>query len=144
MAVKIALAVCLAACGPALAGAGVTERGEIITIELPAGSIAAGREAFEALKCHVCHSVAGEERFPDPSSAARGPDLGASIRLQRASDVAAAIIAPSHSMSVRTSEAVKEKLRHEDVSPMGDFSSRISVRQLADLLAYLRAPADRR
>ena len=142
---KWILAVCLAACSPALVRTGpAIDRGEIVTLELPAGDVGAGRRAFGDLKCQVCHRVAGEELFPEPTSAACGPDLGASVRRQPVSEVAAAIIAPSHSMSVRTSEAVKEQLRHEDASPMGDFSRRITVRQLADLLAYLRAPVDRR
>lgn len=139
------LAAWLASSALALAATGhAIDRGEVVTFELPAGNAAAGREAFGSLKCHACHRVVGEDRFSEPTSAARGPDLGASVRVQSVSDVAAAIIAPSHSMSVRTSETVKERLRHEDASPMGDFSSRITVRQLADLLAYLRSPAARR
>jgi L-cysteine S-thiosulfotransferase len=142
---KAFVAVCMAA-GLAVAVAGQADRPlELVTIELPAGKATAGRQAFEDLKCHLCHRVAGETRFPAPTSAARGPDLGdEAVRLQTPSEVAAAIVSPSHSMSVRTNQAVKERLRTEDASPMGDFSSRLTVRQLADLLAYLRSPAARR
>jgi hypothetical protein len=52
--------------------------------------------------------------------------------------VAAAIVVPSHSMSVRTSDDVKKKLEGT-LSPMGDFSRVITVGQLADLIAYLRS-----
>jgi hypothetical protein len=41
---------------------------------------------------------------------------------------------------VRTSAALKERLRREGVSPMGDFSRAMTVRQLADVLAYLKSP----
>lgn len=138
------LALCMAVVASVATAQPIIDPYEIVTVALPAGNATAGRQAFDDLKCHVCHQVTGETRYPAPTSEARGPDLGPALRVQAASDVAAAIVAPSHSMSVRTSEAVKSQLRSEDVSPMGDFSSRLTVRQLADLLAYLRAPADRR
>lgn len=115
----------------------------VVTVTLPAGDAKAGRQAFEALKCHVCHQKAGETRFPAPVGAARGPDLDETLRRQSASDVAAAIVAPSHSMSVRTPLALRPSLARESASPMGDFSATLTVRQLADLLAYLGAPSSR-
>jgi hypothetical protein len=51
--------------------------------------------------------------------------------------VAAAIVVPSHSMSVRISDDVKRSLAGTLLSPMGDFSRTITIRQLADLIAYL-------
>ena len=72
-----------------------------------------------------------------PVSAAQGPDLDATLRRRPASEVAAAIIVPSHSVSVRTSPGVRKTLETRLLSPMGDFSRALSVRQLADLLAYL-------
>ena len=111
---------------------------EIVTVTLPAGNADAGRQAFQNLKCFACHKKTGDTRFPAPASDSRGPDLDATLRKQSASDVAAAIIAPSHSMSVRTSRALRPRLTRESVSPMGDFSATLTVRQLSDLLAYLR------
>jgi hypothetical protein len=55
----------------------------------------------------------------------------------RASEVANAIIVPSHSMSVRTSDDVKKRLEGMLLSPMGDFTGSMTIRQLADLVAYL-------
>jgi hypothetical protein len=86
----------------------------------------------------VCHGVAGEKEF-SPIAELQGPTLNATLQLQSASDIAAAIIAPSHSLSVRTSEAVKAQMWRQGMSPMGDFSRVLTVRQLADLLAYLRS-----
>jgi mono/diheme cytochrome c family protein len=108
------------------------------TIVLPKGDASAGRQAFQDLKCHVCHGVAGEKEF-SPIAELQGPTLNATLQLQSASDIAAAIIAPSHSLSVRTSEAVKAQMWRQGMSPMGDFSRVLTVRQLADLLAYLRS-----
>ena len=41
-------------------------------------------------------------------------------------------------MSLKTSDEVKKRL-DSVLSPMGDFSNAITVRQLADLLAYLQS-----
>jgi L-cysteine S-thiosulfotransferase len=108
------------------------------TVVLPKGDARAGRQAFQDLKCHLCHGVAGEKEFA-PLAELKGPTLNATLQLQAASDIAAAIIAPSHSLSVRTSEAVKAQMWRQGMSPMGDFSRALTVRQLADLLAYLRS-----
>jgi hypothetical protein len=85
----------------------------------------------------VCHRVAGEKDF-SPVAALQGPMLNATLQLRPASDIAEAIIAPSHSLSIGTSEAVKAQMWRQGLSPMGDFSRVLTVRQLADLLAYLR------
>lgn len=110
---------------------------QTVTVVLPTGDTQAGRQAFLDLKCTVCHRVVGETTFPVPGSGSQGPDLDHTLALRAASDVAAAIIVPSHSMSVKTSDEVKKRLEGMLLSPMGDFSRTITVRQLADLLAYL-------
>jgi mono/diheme cytochrome c family protein len=106
---------------------------------LPKGEVEAGRKVFQDLKCHLCHRVAGERMFAAPVAALPGPDLTALLQLQDTSAIAAAIIAPSHSLSIRTSEALKAQLHKQGASPMGDFSRAMTVRQFADLLAYLRS-----
>jgi hypothetical protein len=110
---------------------------DVVTVTLPKGEPEQGRRAFRDLKCYVCHRVAGETHFPLPTSDVRGPDLDRSLSFRSASDVAAAIILPSHSMSVKTSAAIKKRLNDVQLSPMGDFSGTLTVRQLADLLIYL-------
>jgi hypothetical protein len=82
--------------------------------------------------------VAGDATLPAPIAELKGPDLTALLQLQTRSDLANAIIAPTHSLSIRTSEAVKAQMWKQGTSPMGDFSRAMTVRQLADLLAYLR------
>jgi mono/diheme cytochrome c family protein len=134
----LAIVLCLA---PAAVGAQSAPQAApyqlVDTIVLPTGEARAGRQAFQDLKCHVCHGVAGEPEFT-PIAELQGPLLNRTLQLQSAADIAAAIIAPSHSLSVRTSEAVKAQMWRQGMSPMGDFSRVLTVRQLADLLAYLR------
>ena len=110
---------------------------DAVTVVLPAGDPQSGRQAFIDLRCTVCHRVEGETRFPAPVVESQGPDLNRGLVRRPASDLAAAIIVPSHSMSVKTSEQVKQRLRHMPLSPMPDYSRAMTVRQLADLLAYL-------
>lgn len=110
---------------------------EAVNVVLPQGDPQAGRRAFIDLKCAVCHRVAGESGFPAPLSESRGPDLDRAVARRPASEVAAAIIVPSHSMSVKTSEQVRKRLQRILLSPMPDYSRAMNVRQLADLLAYL-------
>lgn len=108
------------------------------TIVLPKGDAAAGRRAFEELKCVVCHRVSSDSGLPSPLAQSSGPVLNALLQLQTSADIASAIVSPSHSLSVRTSEAVKAQMSRQGLSPMGDYSRTMTLRQLADLLAYLR------
>jgi len=135
---KTAVVLAAVAFGAGLAVAQtVADPYEVVTVTLPAGDAKAGRQAFQDLKCYLCHQKSGDARFLAPVGSARGPDLDDTLRRQSASDVAAAIVAPSHSMSVRTPKSLRPSLAKESASPMGDFSATLTVRQLADLLAYL-------
>lgn len=108
------------------------------TVLLPQGEPHAGRQAFLDLKCVVCHHVPAEQGFPAPVSLSRGPDLDQALRLRARSDLAAAIVLPSHAMSLKTSDAIRAR-GESALSPMPDFSRVMTVRQLADLLAYLQS-----
>ena len=109
-----------------------------VAVVLPEGEPRDGRQAFIDLKCTVCHRVTQDQEFPAAVSRSQGPDLDHTLRLRPASELAAAIILPSHSMSLKTSDEVKKHLEGV-LSPMGDFSRVMTVRQLADLLAYLQS-----
>lgn len=138
---KIAAVLCVLLAGvPAYAqGAKGTYPYDLVdTIVLPKGDPVAGRRAFEDLKCFMCHRVAGEAKMPAAQAQMNGPLLNATLQLQTTADIAAAIVAPSHSLSVRTSEAVKAQMWRQGLSPMGDYSRTLTVRQLSDLLAFLR------
>jgi mono/diheme cytochrome c family protein len=105
---------------------------------LPEGEPQAGRQAFLDLKCVVCHRVTGESAFPAPVSVSQGPTLDGALQRRPFSELAAAIVLPSHAMSLKTSEQIKQR-PDGALSPMPDFSRIMTVRQLADLLAYLRS-----
>ena len=80
------------------------------TVVLPKGEPRAGRQAFLDLKCVGCHRVTQDPGFPAPVSNSQGPDLDHTLRLRPMSELAAAIILPSHSMSLKTSDEIKKQL----------------------------------
>jgi mono/diheme cytochrome c family protein len=105
---------------------------ELVTLVLPVGNPDAGRKAFMDLRCYTCHAVAGETEMPKSFSANQGPTLNRPIRNQSPGKIATSIISPSHEISKEVLER-----RKDDISPMGDYSEAMTVRQLLDLLAYL-------
>lgn len=109
-----------------------------VTVALPAGDVAAGRQAFLDLKCTACHTVLSEPEFPQPVSANPGPPIGPGLASRDVSYVLAAIMAPSHAISPNISPEVRANIEGV-LSPMGDFSRVMTVRQLIDLHAYVSA-----
>lgn len=103
-----------------------------VTLSLPAGDPAAGRVAFAALSCTSCHAVAGEPGFPAPVAHHAGPELATATAGKAPGWIASSILAPSHEIGPEA-----RKLMDGQLSPMGDFSDAMSVRQLIDLVAYL-------
>lgn len=108
---------------------------------LRGGYPSGGRQAFLELKCTVCHRVTGETEFPAPFGDLQGPVLDATLGSRPEGYVATAIIAPSHSISINVSDAVKAEMSGV-LSPMADYSGVMTVRQMLDLLAYLETIGD--
>jgi Cytochrome c len=135
------IAISAAACRPRPANTGAEPTGTAtpsVTVMLPAGDVKAGRQAFMDLKCTACHAVPSEADFPPPISANPGPPMDARLARRDVSYLAAAIVSPSHEISPNISGEVRARLDGV-LSPMGDFSHAMTVRQLVDLHAYLRS-----
>jgi hypothetical protein len=102
---------------------------------LPPGDGAAGKAAFVELQCPTCHTVSGVTDLPAP---AMNPPiaLGGFSALPRTDgEVTTSIILPSaHFASGYPASHVQEGAR----SKMPDYASRVTVRQLADLVAFLQ------
>ncbi len=116
----------------ALPVAAAAEGSETVTLTLPAGDPVAGQAAFQALFCTSCHRVSGEKDFPEPVSANPGPTLGAYLGREGTAGVASSVYAPSHEIRSTLRPGREDKL-----SPMGDFTEAMTVRQFLDLVAYL-------
>lgn len=106
----------------------------------PTGDPAKGREVFVKLECYSCHEVKGES-FPAPRERNKvGPELASMGPLHEAEYFAEAIISPN---------AVVEKGKGYEApdgsSKMPSYNDSVTVREVVDLVAYLRAlkpPAD--
>jgi hypothetical protein len=100
---------------------------------LPEGDPVAGKEAAHAMRCFVCHEFAGSD-FPAPHAEPAVPvTLGAAQAAQSRERLAESIIAPSH----RIAEGL-EGATSGELSRMGDYSHAMSVRQMIDIVAYVR------
>jgi len=123
-----ALALVLAGCAGARSGAG---------FRLPDGDPAAGKLAFESLKCHQCHRVHGVD-FPAPSAHPPVPVvLGGDVpHVKTDGELLTSIVNPSH----RISGAYKpEEVRLPDGSSrMPDMTDAMTVHQLVDIVAFLQ------
>jgi len=100
---------------------------------LPEGEPDAGRTAFLSLGCASCHTVAWDPDLPAPVSATPGPQLGLDVDKIGPGGLATSIVAPSHK--------VAEEYRRQAGSarsPMTDYTRTMTIRQLADLVAYLQ------
>lgn len=118
-------------------GCAVPETGvkyETATLILPEGDPESGREAFMTLGCGSCHAVAWETELPAPVADPPGPELGLEQAQQSAGLLATSIIAPSHFVPA---DLIAD--REDRLSPMGDFNETMTVRQLIDVVAYLRS-----
>ena len=103
-----------------------------ISLTLPEGDAAAGRQAFLDLMCTSCHAVEGDRELPKPVAQVPVPVLGSRHGKMAPGKLASAMVSPSH----RVSEEVLMKT-YSELSPMGDFSEAMTVRQLVDLVAYI-------
>ena len=100
---------------------------------LAMGDAAAGRRAYLALKCNTCHTIAGEPIGAKPPRLP-GPQLGRSVALQSPEQIADSIAGPSHNVSPKIGSWQKSP-----GSAMGDYTHIMTIRQLMDLIAYLRS-----
>jgi hypothetical protein len=118
----------LAGCGAGNGGGYETASGTVF----PHGDPEAGRKAFSSLGCTLCHRASGEQRMPQPVSTTAGPEIGVPQRDRSMGELITAIIHPEH--------VVPEAYRQtgEDGSPMADYTDRMTIRQLVDIVAYIR------
>jgi len=101
---------------------------------LPKGDPAKGREVFAKLECYACHEVKGE-RFPAPTEQAKvGPELSQMAPLHEAEYFAEAVLNPSVVI-----DKGKGYQAPDGSSKMPEFNDSLTVKELIDLVAYLRS-----
>jgi cytochrome c2 len=119
-----------------LAGcAGSDDKGyKVAMLVMPDGHPQAGREAFVNLGCPACHSVTWDEEMQKPVAAVDAPELDKVVARTSAGMLATAIVCPSHYVPWETKEKTGSEL-----SPMGEFTEAMTVQELIDVVAYLKA-----
>ncbi len=101
----------------------------------PDGDLKAGREVFAKLECYKCHEVEGEH-FPHapkgPDTA--GPELTGMGGMHPAEYLAESILNPNAVILMGPGYTSPDGL-----SIMPDYSETLTVRELIDLVAYLKS-----
>jgi hypothetical protein len=136
---------------------------DTVALTLPSGTIEAGKQAFEDLRCSACHTVSGVDGLTEPLAQVPVPDLGVVLVGHSRDSIATAIVLPSHFASSDTElwsdwstsqqvwigpdqpEPQEEEQTGEEsaekISIMTDYSNVITVQQLSDLVAFLEDSA---
>jgi len=107
---------------------------KVAMLVMPDGHPEAGREAFVSLGCHSCHSVTWDDEMQKPVAAVDAPELDKVVARTSAGMLATAIVCPSHYVPWETQEKTGSEL-----SPMGEFTEAMTVQELIDVVAYLKA-----
>jgi hypothetical protein len=103
---------------------------------LPDGDPARGHAAFVELRCHSCHAVQGAA-LPAPVADPPVPILlgGGTTTPWTDGEFVTAIVDPSHAIRTASPAGVQSGR----MSRMGDFGEAMTVRQMVDIVAFLRA-----
>jgi L-cysteine S-thiosulfotransferase len=124
----------------AAAAACVTTPRSSAGFRLPEGDVQKGRVVFSELRCNACHQVAGAGLVAPTADPPVAVTLGGVVDAYRTDgELVTAIINPSHRVPREYAAAV---VRSGTLSRMGDFSEAMTVRQLADLVAFLQSRYD--
>jgi mono/diheme cytochrome c family protein len=133
-ALGLAWALFLAA-APALADEPKLPRGWGFT--LPAGNPAAGEKVFLRMECYSCHTVSGK-RLGDPAQnpGGIGPDLTPALARLPREYVAESIV--NFDRIIAHGRYRARYLGADGSSRMGDYSEIMTVRELIDIVEFLK------
>ena len=124
--------------GLQLAGCTRQETPEMPAFRLPEGDIGRGKQAFLELRCNGCHSVVTDDVALDDHRIPHVIELGSTYRsVKTRHQLLTGIIDPSHEFAkgYLPEHVMDEKGR----SLMEEFSEKMTVRQMIDLVAYLHS-----
>ena len=106
----------------------------LFPVMMPKGDPVAGQKAFKSLQCTMCHKVAGDNSLPAPNSDIQGPVLRNPKQESPVGWLLDSIVSPSHSVRVGAEGGPTLTAG----SFMKDFSEEMTIRQLIDIIAYLK------
>jgi L-cysteine S-thiosulfotransferase len=105
---------------------------------LPPGDPMVGRLAFVKMQCNHCHMITGKrsEGISLPVAATPAPLLNADVAKKGQAELVTSVLNPSHVIELRADQ------KEGKLSPMGDYTHALTVRELIDLIAFLQAPEE--
>ncbi len=104
---------------------------------LPPGDEVAGRGVFLEMACNDCHSVVGRDELrADATPFMDVPLGGPSARIRTYGELVTSVINPSHRIAPENRGAPFEI---DGASQMQSYNDALSVAELIDLVAFLRA-----
>lgn len=129
-------AICIAAM-MVFTGCPTSEKSSI-GFRLPEGNVESGKAAFKSLGCIQCHLIAGVELLPEPTETRTiYVPLGGEVeRIKTYGQLVTSIINPSHVIDRQYRDRYVDD---EGKSIMPDFSEKMTVRQMIDLVEFLQA-----
>lgn len=123
---------CLAALSACDREARMSEKG----FRLPQGDAQAGRETFIDMRCHQCHTIAGEELPVIPALDPPYVELGGRVaKVKTYGELVTAIIFPSNDLARGYAEEV---VSEDGESKMYDYTKHMTVQELADIVTFLQ------
>lgn len=107
---------------------------------LPAGDVEKGKQAFIELKCHQCHSVAGELLPENVEPSMVKLHLGGEVyRVKTYGQLVTSVINPNHDLSKDYLLGVDKEQRQDAQSPMPSMVEQMTVDQMINIVAFLNA-----
>lgn len=105
---------------------------------LPKGNAEAGKQAFQRIGCHQCHSIANEVDKDASGNAEIHFKLGGeTTRVRTYGDLVTSIINPNHKISGYIKE--EANLDEEGNTRMPSHNEVMTVQELIDLTTYLQS-----
>jgi mono/diheme cytochrome c family protein len=133
----LAIALALAVIGDTIAASSepVPQVPQGWQFSFPAGDAGAGAQVFVKMECFSCHKVAGRS-FRRADTGGVGPELGPG-HAKLPPEYLAESILNRHKVIAGN----EDRYRGEDkrTSKMGDYSEIMTIRELEDVVAYLRS-----
>ncbi len=103
-------------------------------LTLPNGDPIQGRLTFTQLKCNSCHKIASDNQMTHPIARSGAPVLGLKQARYKRAYLADSIVFPSHIIVTPEGHLDPQAIS----SRMGDFSYTLTIRQVSDMVAYLK------
>jgi len=107
---------------------------------LPSGDNEKGKQAFIELKCHRCHTVAGELLPENVEPSMVKLHLGGEVyRVKTYGQLVTSVIHPNHNLSKDYLAGMEKEEREGAQSPMPSLVDQMTVQQMIDIVSFLNS-----